>query len=431
MKKVLGVLVALLGAILLVVAIVIFGVLFNKPPTLAWIAFAAFLIGGIATVYGGIRLCGQPVVFKLNGSKVEDHGGLIANTTVPLDVGDIAYTYHFRPETKGKHGHPSLLTITVADSWGFYFVARQRGSFDSFGVRIGLSIPLATEDESFNQQVYIETDHPRALEMFFAKAGNRQAVLDTLNLGFDKVTCSPTGMSAEWTRYQPDIKDTLPLGEETAVRLAFLSQGGTGIQTLEINTMEPVAAGPQAFFKTGLSTLLVGVIAVSLVVLLVVAFHPPEPLRYFDLFSLSMKWLIILFPSYLILTFYFLRGRTTSHKDWAVCAILGLLVQIGYIPWTLHLVNIWADSSPETTFQGGVLSKHTQNNKNKVNYYVLIPSRTNPASKHEFQVTPNVYQSCDPGTPFKLVTHSGYLGMEWVKTFEVGVPVKQRKIKKL
>ncbi|MSR31130.1 MAG: hypothetical protein EXR99_06430 [Gemmataceae bacterium] len=414
MKRVSGIVLIIFGGIFLLLALGIsIGAFIGAKgvdPVVVIVLFGLFVVGGLI-LWGGISLFrkGKPL-----GSGGGITGNLAGNTWISRTIGDFPYQYHFRPLKTGKHGHASLLTIVVNDDFPLPYVARPKKWLDRLGLRLGLSVPLTIADEGFNEQVYIETDYPEPVAGFFSSAAARHAVVDVLSRGFEKITKEPNQLKAEWTSYPVETRDNTADLEETAIRLSFLTVEAAKVENPEVLKMDKVSSFHAKFLKWTLTCLLAILGLWTIVGLAADSLRPPLPLRYFDLTSLSLQWLATVFTGYWILVFFFVKGRTTSHRDWLHCGGLGLLVFSLLIPWSLHLVNVKTDQSPDIVFQGKVVSKQSKKEKNKTSYWVVIPSRTDPQAWHEFSVTADMFRQVEAGTPFKLVTRKGALGVEWV-----------------
>jgi hypothetical protein len=459
MKRVLGWVLVIIGALMELGAIVFITALLLAPnaprdEVLPYLCIFAFMSLGTLLIVSGIFVIRNSKPLGVSEPSVKPGtvvAGYLADQADIRDYHGLAYKVLYTTEITGKNPRPSSLAVSIvvgdldtpSHGAGEFEIAPMTG-FDRFGKRLGLATEVETGDAEFDDACYVRTDCPGFVESFLANDEVRAIIRDLLATGFTEVKYAKYELTAYWLGFKPEIHDptvaqalplappqspeltdpTAPTEAPAEAAVATTPTGGTGLaeQTAaRLLTLreywpaeEPVvdwASRLRRYTVQGLGWLFLVAYAA-----LIFAYFRYQPMSGWEAVWPGLGLVFpVVFGGFLILTFLLLRGTSRSHYAWRRLGIGGFfLTAFGSIGLVI-LLNGVLDDSPSVEHRQVIVNKYTTRNRNSTTYHVECTSWRRPNQTERFTTSSVLYDSVQPGrSQMVVLTRAGRFGIEWI-----------------
>lgn len=326
-------------------------------------------------------------------------------------VEGVEYRWHYY---EGSKNNPSFFKVLIdCESEGSFKIAEETG-FDKFAERMGINVELKTGDIEFDENYYLTSDHVEFSRMFFDSSKRRQAIREIFGNGFNQVEFDGMEMAAVLSPFKREQPIDDAIVERTAANLIDLIENMPEVPDI----LGPAGGGWKArrviaFAVPGL--LLVG--GVTLLFLSLAKYTPLDPWRLvFSSLKISLPLLVV----YLWLALQLLKGRSTSHRELIIVAIISLTAFPLAGAGSKAFLNASLDTGVATAHRAPVVHKYYSISDDDETYYALVESWREPDSTEKITVTSGEYSRIDPGSALiTVVTKPGKFGYEWIVQYRI------------
>ena len=136
-------------------------------------------------------------------------------------------------------------------------------------------------------------------------------------------------------------------------------------------------------------------------------------------FLATLPWSLLVFVAGGFLLGRTLRGRSTAHREF----LLMTAIFVPFLPLGLWggamLANEKLDESAVVTHEARMTSKYIEPQKRGAYYYVVLESWRPGQSAETIRVSPEGYRDSREQQLWRVGTHAGRLGHEWVTSVEL------------
>jgi len=251
----------------------------------------------------------------------------------------VQYRYSIQPG--GKNAPPSLTVAIECKSHGD-FELRKENAFDRFFKRMGVACEIQTGDPAFDADYYIHTDTPDFTRVCFGDSRRLTRVREIYEAGFTSIKHDGETLAARIEPLQTEPGETLV--EQTVSRLVMMAkdmpaspQFGAFCASAWKRKRSFLIAVSLAIYATGMICLVLGLIS-----------YPP--LDGGLLFLDSLRYSLPALALYLFFALVTLKGRSASHKEWAVAAAVSLAA--------LPVLRLIGAAQPQRDGAGEVHEEH-------------------------------------------------------------------------
>jgi hypothetical protein len=345
-------------------------------------------------------------LFAAAGGKFKGKGSGRGN----IDGREYEYLYH-----PGSKNRPSSFTVSIAcGSPGSFKVAKETGT-DRFFKNIGMAKEIRTHDPSFDDEYYVTTDYPVQGESYFQNASRREAVLRLFRAGFNHIEhdgekmiarCSPMTLKGEFD--EPFYASVVaPLAELAEDMTAFESPDAIAAESRWRTKRAIVFAIPGILYALGVPALVVGIIK----------YMPLDMLRMaLDSLYYSLPLCFLMLAA----SFVLLKGRSRSHREFMIVAIIVLsgipLAGAG----ARMFFNGFLDGSQPLTYNVEAVHKYVSRSDDSTSYHLLLSSWRLEGDTEKLSVSSDEYDRVIPGrTRIEVTTRAGRYGYEWVSSYDI------------
>lgn len=418
MKRVLGLLMIIFGAVVLLVGGLgaLLSLLMPRQGDIVLaVVFGAVAIFGLVLIFVGRSIFKSAPPIGLVPKPVEGRvGQFLMNMSETREKDGRRYEVHYLAPIKGKNGRPSSLHIRVPARTPTTMQFHREDWFDRMSKMLAIAREHQSGDEEFDRDVYVRCPSEAYAELVLADADRRSAVLALRKLGFHSVQLDGTQAFAHWPSFDPEKHDHPELVEAASDLLAVLAKD------LPAEDPENVAGRPDR--RRGWLVLLWFLAILYAVTIVSLSWFPPIHTS-----SLLLTALPIFIGGYLLfgwIAAFLIGGTSTSHDRWGTLMVFGLLFHgVGSVG-TTTLINGAADPGPLAEHTAVVVDKrtHTSRSKNRttVTYYATVNSWEPGGGTIEFKVGSGEYGQIVPHrSKLHLVVGSGRMGFEWLKSQRV------------
>jgi hypothetical protein len=350
-------------------------------------------------------------VQKLASISTDDPtGSYPADVPVTYHLDDTPYTVKYTPPVKGKNTRPSVLTISTPMDCPYEFHMVVETWFDRFCKRLGIAVEVETGDPQFDEHCFIRSDTPAFAASYLQDPMKRIAILDLRRWGFNDLTLEKGQLTAKWIGFNPAVDHRPELRDEVAARLLVLSRN---------------LPMPQPEFDVRVGAHRIrwqAVLWLALVGFALSAFSLTAytPIHFGELLLRALLLGVIVWPVFAYLSAWLLSGTSRSHLAWGSLMIGSLFFFPPGCLGTAALVNGLFDNSPATERHAQIVEKYTTRSKKSTNYHVRVESWRTPGDTESFQISSFEYGQVTPNhSRLIVVTHDGYLGVEWFESKQV------------
>lgn len=389
-----------------------------------WVFVAVLAIVVVVLVFFGVLafLVLRKFLMQTAATTHKDEARQV-HSTVPNDprhehAGEHEYDADYFPGTTGKNARPAHLIVTLEHPIPGDFTILRETSFDRFCKRIGLAKEIQTNDRSFDDAFYIQTDTPEYARPYLADREKRQAIQRLFEMGFEKVDHDGEKLVATWTGF--------PHGGEECDRYAREAAESLVVLTRNLPAKPAITLRRRTLSRKSLQW--VGWVGVILGIGLLIGFFIAMAsnsfvLNHWGLFGTVLPVVGLAFLVYLWLAAWLVRGHSTSHLQlWSFfLAGIFLFPSLGLLG--TERLNVWLDTSTPQEHVTTITNKRSKKNKNSYSYYVNCPSWNEPGRVFEFKINRAEYDRVNPGrSQIRMMSRAGWLGFEYVDSVTIQEP---------
>jgi len=320
----------------------------------------------------------------------------------------VAYSYHYHPGSKNS---PSSYTVKVAHPSTVTFKVSRESGFDRFAEKLGLNVELKTGDPEFDETFYITSSATEYMRTVLGSSATRQLIREIHDLGFTSIELNRKALKSVWT----------PFRHKRDMDRARLQQVAGLLVRLHASLPEAfMISSSESGWKARRVVAFAIPIAVDLlgVAALVIGLTTYTPLDGWPLALSGLLLSIPLFLLFLYFAFSLLKGRSASHREFFLVALLALfgfpLAGAGVKIWT----NGALDTSPAIEHEVRVVDRYISTSDDDESYHAIVQSWRAGQQTEKITVTESLYRRLSPGSSIMTIsTRSGKWGSEWLEGY--------------
>ena len=318
------------------------------------------------------------------------------------------YSYYINIETRNKR--PSGVAIQA--DLPFDFRLEPLDTFDKLAIALGFSTPITSDDPVFDDQVYAYSNNPFFYQALCTNLSLRQIILELFQSGVTAIFNENGQLIATTPRVK---KHGDGVGDENADTLAEkLRMCLKHLSSLQVDNTDTSYSRAEALDKY-----LKRFLYVTFILSMTAAFICGSGTFYqlVDLLSFTKLSLIASIP-FIVAAFIILRALMAdtpygadAFKNFMKTGIITviLLTFVG-----LYSANIYWDNAAPVQYLQQITSKHYTTGKHgSHSYYVTVNGWSNSETIN-VHVNKIHYDSAIPGRNFRLLSHPGFLHIEWI-----------------
>jgi hypothetical protein len=317
---------------------------------------------------------------------------------------DYDWQYH-----RGSQNSPSYLLVSVNCQSPGSFKIKKESAFDRFFKKRGICCEILTHDTAFDDKFYITTNTVNFTGLFFGKSQKRKIINEIYDKGFKEITHNGKVIMARWSPFRSGKNFDMKLIEEIAVLLDQL--------TKDI----PLAPTATAFDSTGWKAKRAAAFAVPIlleilaITALVLGLSKYTPLDGWSLASSTLQLSIPLLLIFFWMAVQLLKGRSSSHRELIVVAVLSifgfLLAGAGFGMF----FNGYLDTAPPVNHETLVVGKYISRSDKSTSYYARVESWRKEGDTETLKISKYEYNRIIPHkTETTVTTRPGKFKYEWL-----------------
>lgn len=322
----------------------------------------------------------------------------------PRQSGEFSHQMRFQPPRRGKHSHPSMLSLRVPTASKIDLQITREVWFDRFCKSLGIALEFQTGDRDFDANWYLRGEVDTRLGMLLKHGDLRGQVRMLLNQGFTSLRVDKGWLQADWTGFDPGTNpQPADIAGPLLTAIAAALPTGSSAQT------------PRQFaVNVGLWTFII-VSACSFV-----AGIDYPPVRGWDMWRLvlptaALSWALLAWTAA-----FALRGHSRSHDRWLLVVLAGLVTCTIGARGVLGWWNGARDSTEVVVRDVAVDNLWTERRKKRTAYLLSVQDWKRPGKSLRYEVTPVQYASLREGiSRVEVRTRAGRLGVEWQAGFRL------------
>jgi hypothetical protein len=318
----------------------------------------------------------------------------------------IGYAWEY---SRGSRNSPSYVLVSVNCQSSGSFKITKESAFDRFFKKRGICCEILTHDSEFDEKFFITTNTVNFTSHFFGKAQKRKIVNEIYDKGFKEISHNGKVMMAKWSPVRSGKNFDMKLIEEIAVLLDQLAGD------------LPLAPTPSAFVSTGWKTKRTAAFAVPIlleilgITALVLGLTKYRPLDGWNLVSSTLKLSIPLLLIFLWLAVQLLRGRSSSHRELIVVAILAISGFLSAGAGFGMFLNGYLDTAQPVNHETLVVGKHISRSDKSTSYYAHVQSWRKEGEKESLKISRHEYDRIIADkTEATVTTKPGKFKYEWL-----------------
>jgi hypothetical protein len=343
--------------------------------------------------------------------------------TVPLPEDhhhgpELDYLSHYTPAVVGRGARPAELTVTFEVALPGDFTIRRITGFDRWGKRVGLAVPVRTGDSAFDDTFYIQTDSPEFCRSYFGDPTRRQAVRQLFDQGFTDLDSDDGKLVATWRGYPSSSVESPGDSRKAAETMVPLTHRIPPRPTITARSRPLSRKRLQVLSAFGFfgGMILLGFVWVAMS-------GNSFPLAHWTFIAYTLPFSLLVFLVFLVWGYWFVRGHSTSHLQLRSLFLTGVFL----LPLAGVLVgeglNAWLDTSPPEEHVQTISDKTQSRRRSSSSYYAEVPHWSEAGRTLSLNVGFTNYNRIIPGRDrMRIITHAGWLGFEWIESFEFQKP---------
>lgn len=322
-------------------------------------------------------------------------------------VDGVSFYYQYFP--RRHHRRPSLKVRVASFSVGNFKIVKE-SPIDIFFKWMGMNQEIQTGDRDFDRTFYILSDQRGHAGSCLADPEIRDLIRALVALGFNEVGCSKKALYARWNNFH--------LGNQVDPELINKSGRALSALSKKVSTYGdiPEPGLPMWKFKKAISFLIPILLNGAAIFFSIhfLRFTPVNPGQVMsDSLWISVPALIL----FIFLSAWFLRGRSSSHREWLLVLAFSLT---GFI-FSTYYARVWyngaMDPSSEVEEKTLLITKKWETRrKSSIGYRVGVESWKPGRQIESFRVSFEEYSGVVPGkSRLQCQIHPGRLGYEWIE----------------
>ncbi|NQU05558.1 MAG: hypothetical protein HQ568_05655 [Calditrichaeota bacterium] len=325
--------------------------------------------------------------------------------------GDGAYQgveYDYKYTSASQHNSSSFKLTVKCPCEGSYKLTKLTG-FDRFFMRTGFSKDIRSGYPDFDDKFLVATDREEFAEAYFTSAVKRQAAIEIYDMGFKEIKCNGKDITVTKSPVKKKSEIDESLIEQVMEALVLL------IKDIPRDVITRVEVSSNYKFRR------VALYVVSIILIVtgfmgfifgLVLYKPLDVLPIL-LDSLKFSLPLTLFPIWI--SAKLLRGKSTSHKDFAAISALFLAgFLLSGFGGEVYL-NGYLDDGAISKHNAVITRKYTKSNKNGKDYKIIVKSWRENRTAEKFEVKKKSFKRIKVlESELIVTTKPGRFGFEWV-----------------
>lgn len=331
----------------------------------------------------------------------------------PKPAGKIAGKPYFLRLHRNKNKSITGFRVGVALEAPVIFSLHKESEADRFFKGLGLAKELQTGDMSFDERVYVTSDHPALHQVLTEHPHARNLVVEALGRGFERVFGDGTVVWLERSAHRKPDQAELKL-------LAKLGAAFSGLESRARGWHDPFVA------KTVIVEAVVWSIFAYAVGALFVLINQMT-WEYFHkarLFGFALLVAVVLFTVFFTWIMIWMRGSSRGHR---ILVESGILLALGLSVAGLQIVsdlnrNVGTPEKAVVRLEVSGTRKEIHHRKLRTDYRYFVdftPVAESPvAVPRTLRVEEELFRRAAKGKTAKLHVATGWLGISWLEKIE-------------
>jgi hypothetical protein len=337
-------------------------------------------------------------------------------------------------QTRASRSNQVTVTVAIACDERFDFTLRRERSTDRLAKALHLVREFQTQDERFNEAVYIGADERGIVEWLDHDAQARQKFLDLLAMQpqeFTRITTIAAGRGALVLSAvaKPPMFTSAPNDLGLLIATAVIPDLKSSLDRLQAFAASEVDPGafrdPYAVGVRTLTGLTLGLILVPFVIFFLGQMHAPQVALATNWFTNrhTLAATAVVVCTLAAVGVLLLWGSARLHTVVAPLVLVGGIGTLFAAPALIREVNTEWDNSVPQRYPAQVLHRYiTHGRHNSASYHLWLTDWHSQRDHRELQVGAATYNELRDGDAVVVSEREGFLGERWLSDLSVRAP---------
>jgi hypothetical protein len=340
-------------------------------------------------------------------------------------------------QTRVSRSNQVTVTVAIACDERFEFTLRREKFTDRLAKALHVVREFQTQDERFDEAVYIGADERGIDEWLAHDAEARRKFLDLLAMQpqeYTRITAIAASRGALTLSAQAkppmftSVPNDLGLLVATAV-IPDLKSALDRLQAFAASDVDPIAfRDPYVVGVRTLTWLTLGLLLVPFVLFFLLQLQAPQlelATNYFtNRYALAATAVVVC--TLAAVGVPQLWGSARMHTVLAPLVLVGGLGTLIVAPALIHEINAEWDISTPQRYPAQVLNRYMTHGKNSTHYYLWLTDWHSQRDHQELRVDAAIYNELMEGDAVVVSERDGYLGERWLSDLSRALPDEQR-----
>lgn len=307
------------------------------------------------------------------------------------------------------------LRIAVPAPAGLVITLRPERAFDRLGKALGIAVEFEVGQADFDRRVFIESDNPRFWMLLKYHAALRTQVMTALDWkSGTRTTVKKLHVGGGYL--VADIvtcRDEAEFARERAATELLPALNGISAELGTMAETHGVEADRFASRAALVLALTAGIAIAGLVQGIALNARSEFVLEHSALVGAALLPGLILFAGLLLLAIRLVGRTSRAHVVLAWVLGAGFSGSMLLSAAAIDEANEYLDTSATQEVSAVVASQYTRSGKGGPRYYVRLDSDDEDMRGRSIQVHRDLYNSIQPGQPWRVDVRAGGLGIRW------------------
>jgi len=291
------------------------------------------------------------------------------------------------------------------------FTFQEETMWTRFSSRLGFCSEYQTNDEAFNNRIFVMSDSSAFRQRLTLDSKLRHAVTAAFNAGVREI-CFKKGYFV--ARLSQNMREPDMAQAEIVVKALMEMR-----ESLRALADEPDALHVKSrTLRRIYLAIYIAFTCGSIGLLVMDGIHNYVQIDWAAFWPVWARYAVCIFVPFLILMRALVGGTSYGHKIFMQFLVFGLLSGLVAVGAGVLWVNGQYDRSEPYIYRQPIISKHTTRHKNSTSYYVTVANWHDAGDTRSISVSSGEYSTMQPGMVLLLVTKEGYLNIEWISAYK-------------
>ncbi len=336
-------------------------------------------------------------------------------------------------QTRASRSNQVTVTVVIACDERFDFTLRRERFTDRLAKALHLVREFQTQDERFNEAVYIGADERGIVEWLDHDAEARRKFLDLLAMQpheYTRITSIAAGRGALILSAlaKPPMFTSAPSDLGLLIATAAIPDLKSNLERLQsfaASEVDPAAfRDPYAVSVRTLTWLTLGLILLPFVPFFLDQWQAPRVELATNQFmnKHTLAAIAVVVCTLAAVGVLLLWGSTRLHTVLAPLVLVGGIGTLFVAPALIREVNAEWDGSTPQRYPAQVLSRYMTHGKHSTYYHLWLTDWHSQRDHQELQIDAATYNELMEGDAVVVSEREGYLGERWLSDLSVPAP---------